>query len=75
MSRLKLSSNGKAEGKKVVISFNEEDYVVFKLKGGLTKPVHKYLAEKLVKAGKGEIVKGIKITKDEKGTAKVLDVQ
>ena len=75
MSRLKLSSNGKAEGKKVVISFNEEDYVVFKLKSGLTKPVHKYLAEKLVKAGKGEIVKGIKITKDEKGTAKVLDVQ
>lgn len=74
MAKLKVNIDKKGTGKRVVINFNEEDYVVFKLNNGLVKPVHKYLAEKLVKAGKGSIVKGAKITKDDKGTAKVIDV-
>ena len=74
MAKLKVNIDKKGTGKKVVINFNEEDYVVFKLKNGLVKPVHKYLADKLVKAGKGSIVKDAKLTKDNKGTAKVIDV-
>jgi hypothetical protein len=74
MAKLKININKKGTGKRVVINFNEEDYVVFKLKNGLVKPVHKYLADKLVKAGKGSIVKDAKLTKDDKGTAKVIDV-
>lgn len=74
MARIKLETQGKARGEKVVINFRNEDYVALKLNNGVTKPVHKHLATYLVTNGKGEIVKGIKLTKDEKGIAQILDV-
>ena len=74
MAKLNVNIGKKGAGEKVIINFNEEDYVVFKLKNGLVKPVHKYLADKLVKADKGSIVKDAKLSKDDKGTAKVIDV-
>lgn len=59
----------------VVINFEPQDYVLFKLNSdGKERPVHKYLAERLEKNGKGKIVKGDVGVRDEKGVATVVNV-
>ena len=74
MARIKIESQAKEKGERVVINFKEEDYVAFKLNNGKTKAVHKHLAKYLSENGKGEILPKVKISKETKGTAKVLDV-
>lgn len=75
-TKIKVQDSKKQEG--TPLTFNTEDFVVIKLKGKLKGDKnnvddknyveHKHFAERLVKSGKAEYVKGVEVEKIVHGT-------